>query len=129
MANCNVNIINSKALHSIESLNQENPQTTKLCIQSDYLIRRICTYRSVYNMMSTSCLCHNNQWCLSCTRFYNILGHCGNDLMNSTAKAMGITLMGKLKKCMNCAMEKILKAKHPERKSKEVYCTRRMIVH
>ena len=43
------------------------------------------------------------------TKFHNILGHCGDNLMNSTAKAIGIILMGKLNKCMNCALDKIQK--------------------
>ena len=43
--------------------------------------------------------------------FYNEMGHCGNDLIASTAKAMGIKLIGKPFKCLNCTVEKIQKSK------------------
>ena len=41
--------------------------------------------------------------------FHNKMGHCGNDLIASTAKAMGIKLIGKPFKCINCTVEKIQK--------------------
>ena len=39
--------------------------------------------------------------------FHNKMGHCGNDLIVSTAQAMGIKLLGKPFKCINCIVEKI----------------------
>ena len=39
--------------------------------------------------------------------FHNKMGHCGNDLIASTAKAMGIKLIDKPFKCINCTVEKI----------------------
>ena len=39
--------------------------------------------------------------------FHNKMGLCGNDLIASTAKAMGIKLIGKPFKCINFTVEKI----------------------
>ena len=43
--------------------------------------------------------------------FHSMIGHCGNDLIASTAKTMGIELIGKTFKCLNCTIEKIQKTK------------------
>ena len=43
--------------------------------------------------------------------FHNKMGHCGNDLITSMAKAIGIELIGKPFKCLNCTVEKIQKTK------------------
>ena len=43
--------------------------------------------------------------------FHNKMGHCGNDLISSTAKAMEIKLIVKPSKCINCTVEKIQKTK------------------
>ena len=50
--------------------------------------------------------------------FHNKMGHCGNDLIASTAKAMGIELIGKPFKCINCTVEKIQKTKIPKESEK-----------
>ena len=39
--------------------------------------------------------------------FHSMMGHCGNDSNASMAKAMGIKLIGKPFKCLNCTVEKI----------------------
>ena len=44
---------------------------------------------------------------MTCEEFHNKMGYCGNDLIAFTAKAMGIKLIGKPFKCINCTMEKI----------------------
>ena len=60
--------------------------------------------------------------------FHNMMGHCGNDLITSMMKAMGIELIGKPFKCLNCVMEKIQKTKILK-KVKMLYCKRRTTVH
>ena len=39
--------------------------------------------------------------------FHSMMGHCGNDSNASMAKAMGMKLIGKPFKCLNCTVEKI----------------------
>ena len=56
--------------------------------------------------------------------FHNMMGHCGNDLIASTAKAMRTELIGKPFKCLNGTVEKIQKQKF-QRKVKNIYCKRK----
>jgi len=42
-------------------------------------------------------------------KMHQLLGHCGHDVSNMTAKAMGVELSGTFRPCLNCAEEKIRK--------------------
>ena len=50
---------------------------------------------------------------------HEILGHCGKDIGERTAKYLGIHTTGKLDKCENCALEKIRKKSIPKKNEKK----------
>ena len=50
--------------------------------------------------------------------FHNNMGHCGNNLIASTAKVMGIELIWKPFKCINCTVENIQKTNIPKESEK-----------